>query len=79
MTRLVVNCASTWANQTSGSAGQKGGSFRLTAETKLEVGAVEELPEVDPLEGEGFVDLPELSPLDIVLSERQGHQCRALC
>ena len=30
---LVVNCASTWANQTSGSAGQKGGSFMLAAAT----------------------------------------------
>ena len=30
---LVVNCASTWANQTSGSAGQKGGSLMLTAAT----------------------------------------------
>ena len=28
---LVVNCASTWANQTSGSAGQNGGSLMLTA------------------------------------------------
>ena len=30
--RLVVNCASTCANQTSGSAGQKGGSLMETAE-----------------------------------------------
>ena len=30
----VLNCASTWANQTSGSAGQNGGSFRLSAETR---------------------------------------------
>ena len=29
----VPNCASTWANQTSGSEGQNGGSFRLSAET----------------------------------------------
>ena len=28
---LVVNCASTWQNQTSGSAGQKVGSLTLTA------------------------------------------------
>ena len=33
MTPLVVNCASTWANQTSGSVGQKGGSLMLTAAT----------------------------------------------
>ena len=31
MIPLVVNCASTWAKQTSGSVGQKGGSFTLTA------------------------------------------------
>ena len=31
----VLNCASTWANHTSGSEGQKGGSFKLTAETVL--------------------------------------------
>ena len=29
----MVNSASTWANQTSGSAGQKGGSLMLTAAT----------------------------------------------
>ena len=29
----VLNCASTWANHTSGSEGQKGGSFMLTAST----------------------------------------------
>ena len=34
----VANCASTWANQTCGSAGQKGGILRLTAAT---VGAAE--------------------------------------
>ena len=28
---MVVNWASTWANQTSGSVGQKDGSFMLTA------------------------------------------------
>ena len=28
---LVVSCALTWANQTSGSAGQNGGSLMLTA------------------------------------------------
>ena len=31
MMRLVVNCASTCANQTSGSAGQNGGSLMVTA------------------------------------------------
>ena len=31
----VLNCASTWTNHMSGSAGQKGGSLRLTAETVL--------------------------------------------
>ena len=30
----MLNCASTWANQRSGSAGQKGGSLRLTAATE---------------------------------------------
>ena len=29
---LVLNWASTWANQKMGSVGQKGGNFRLTAE-----------------------------------------------
>ena len=29
----MVNCASTWKNQTSGSAGQNGGSLMLTAAT----------------------------------------------
>ncbi len=39
--RLQANCASTWANHTSGSAGQKGGSFRVTtAEMSPEVGVV---------------------------------------
>ena len=33
----VINCASTWANQTSGSAGQNGGSLRCTAATALSV------------------------------------------
>ena len=30
----VLNCASTWANQTSGSDGQNGGSFKPSAETR---------------------------------------------
>ena len=30
----VLNCTSTWANQTSGSDGQNGGSFKLSAETR---------------------------------------------
>ena len=33
VTPLVVNCASTWANQTSGSVVQKGGIMMLTAAT----------------------------------------------
>ncbi len=41
MIRLQANCASTWANHTSGSAGQKVGSFRVTtAEMSPEVGVV---------------------------------------
>ena len=34
----VVNCASTWANQTSGSAGQKGGILRVMGEIAAGVG-----------------------------------------
>ena len=33
---LVANCASTWANQTSRSAGQNDGSLRLTVATEVE-------------------------------------------
>ena len=49
-----ANCASTWTNQISGSAGQKGGSFKLTAETSAEAGA-----EPDPEVGGGSGLAPE--------------------
>ena len=44
----MVNWASTWANQTTGSAGQKGGSLMLTAAT-VGVGEGDQLePQVQP-------------------------------
>ncbi len=64
-----ANCASTWANQISGSAGQKGRSLRLTtAEMSPGVGVATagdvEDEECEP-EVAGTANSPGLSSLDI--------------
>ena len=56
---LQANCASTWANQTSGSAGQNGGSLRLTADTSAEA-------EADPEGGGGSEVPPEVDDPEAV-------------
>ncbi len=59
---LVVNWASTWANQTSGSAGQKGGSFILVAAMVGVAVAV-------------VIDSSSLIISRVAYSLRQGRQC----
>ena len=63
---LVVNWASTWANQTSGSAGQKGGSLMLTAAT-AGTGAAG-----GSGAGGSSIDISCVAGL----RSRRGHQCR---
>ena len=53
----VLNCASTWVNHTSGSAGQKGGSYVLTAETVLTSPSTAILLSVDHVAVTGVVDI----------------------
>ncbi len=64
-----ANCASTWVNPTSGSAGQKGGSLRLTtAEMSPGMGvatAGDAEDEECQLEVAGTANSPGLSSLDI--------------
>jgi hypothetical protein len=65
---LVVNWASTWTNQTSGSAGQKGGSLILTAATVEGVAAGGTTAGVSP---EPSVAIFEVERAEL----HQGHQC----
>ena len=64
----VVNCASTCANQTSGSAGQYGGSLILTAEREGAGGAAEGASSSDMLVA--------VADPGYVYRTRRGHQCR---
>ena len=73
---LVLNWTSTWANQTWGSVGQKGGSLMPTAVTVTGVTGAASLGVV--------VDSPTVSivassVVDIVaIASRRGHQCSVL-
>ncbi len=74
--RLQANCVSTWANHTSGFAGQKGGSFRVTtAEMSPEVGVVivaaAEGEECEP-EVRGMSDSSELLSESIARNVRRA-------
>ena len=74
--RRQENCASTCANHSSGSAGQKGGSLRLTTETAAEGGGV------CATGAGGSVALPASpSPSDIARNccrQCQSHQCSVM-
>ena len=80
MIRRQANCASTCANQSSGSAGQKGGSFRETAATlgaeapsDAEGGVGSWLPEAEP-EADRMPSRAGLSSVDMAWMSRRGHQ-----
>ena len=60
MIRLVVNCASTWANQIAGSDGQNGGNLTETFATAVVASAATAGGSVSVIE---FVN-------------RRGHQCK---
>ena len=62
MMRLQANCASTWVNHNSGSAGQKGGSLRLTVSVETPAAVPEVPPEVVEAEGS-------------MANDCRGHQC----
>lgn len=74
---LVLNWASTWANQTWGSAGQKGGSLMPTAATVTGVTGAASLGVVV---GSSTVSMATSAVVDIVAiaSRRRGHQCSVL-
>ena len=63
----VANCISICANHTSGSAGQNGCNFRLTAEMAGDVSGMRSANRT--------VSLP-LTPVRSSICSRQGHQCR---
>ena len=66
-----TSCASTWANQSSGSAGQKGGSWRLTVEMSPVVGGVPDPTRAwtsERSEGSRSSEVVSLSSIAVVLS-----------